>query len=164
MHRSITSAGRSGRLEDALELFNSMPNLGFKRDLKAYNNLIWAAGNCGREDLSLEFYRDLIDKAHFKPNIYTYGALMHAFAKSKNHQKAMQLLQQMKHDHIRPNHVILSTAMEACAEASQHQAALSILHMARYDYNMEPDMTMMNTAIKACCIVKDLDTAEQLAK
>jgi len=56
-----------------------------------YNNLIWGVGNVGKLDLSRKYYDELI-KAGLRANVYTFGDLIHACAKSKNYMQALQYL------------------------------------------------------------------------
>ena len=71
----------------------------------SYNNAIWCTGNVGRLDLSKAIFNELLDNPRLKPNVYTYGSLLHACAKGKNHQLALKYLDQMETFGIRPNQV-----------------------------------------------------------
>lgn len=104
INHAITMAGRLDRMSDALELFHSIPKLGFQPDLMSYNNIIWSAGHLGRVDLAKNMFSSLSSSA-MKPNIYTYGALMHAFARSKDFKQALTYLDIMTKQGIAPNQV-----------------------------------------------------------
>ena len=51
--------------------------------------------------------------------------------------------------------------MEACAEAGKYREALSVMDRIQ-QAGLQPDLTTMNTAVKACCLSGQLDEAEKL--
>jgi hypothetical protein len=92
VNHAITTAGRLYRPDDAVEIFRSIGKLGFKADLMTYNNVIWCVGNAGRFDISKQFFAELLTRSDLKPNVYTYGSLMHACAKIKGYKQALLYL------------------------------------------------------------------------
>ena len=92
VNHAITTAGRLYRPDDAVEIFRSIGKLGFKADLMTYNNVIWCVGNAGRFDISKQFFAELLTRPDLKPNVYTYGSLMHACAKIKGYKQALLYL------------------------------------------------------------------------
>lgn len=163
LNHAITTAGRLGRIEDAMEIFNSIKKVGYSPDLMSYNNVIWCAGNAKRTEISRKIFNQLSDSAHLKANVYTYGALMHGFAKTKNYKQALALIDEMTRKGIKANQIVISSAMEACAESGQYKEALELLDRI-VALGLKPDVTMINTAIKACSIAGAMDEAESLAE
>ena len=162
INHAIITAGRLRRVEDAMTIFRSLSLLGFTPDLMSYNNAIWCAGNGGRPDLAKTIFNELLENQRLKPNVYTYGSLLHACAKSKNYQLALKYLKQMDDLGIEPNQVVFTSAMEACAMSGRYKEALMVMDkMKRKD--LVPDLTMVNAAIKACCLGGAMDEAEELA-
>ena len=92
VNHAITTAGRLYRPDDAVEIFRSIGKLGFQADLMTYNNIIWCVGNAGRFDVSKQFFAELLTRTDLKPNVYTYGSLMHACAKIKGYKQALLYL------------------------------------------------------------------------
>ena len=92
INHAITTAGRLFRPDDAIEIFRSIKKLGFVADLMTYNNVIWCVGNAGRYDISKQFFQELLSRPDLKPNVYTYGSLMHACAKIKGYKQALLYL------------------------------------------------------------------------
>ena len=162
VNHAIITAGRLRRVDDAMTIFRSLPVLGFTPDLMSFNNAIWCAGNGGRLDLSKTIFNELLDNSRLKPNVYTYGSLLHACAKSKNHQLALKYLRQMDEQGIEPNQVVFTSAMEACAMSGQYKEALMVMERMK-SKKLSPDLTMVNAAIKACCLGGAMEEAEELA-
>lgn len=163
INQLITVAGRLNKIDDALEIFRSIPKLGFQTDLMSYNNIIWSAGNVGKIELAKTLFSELLDGKQLKPNVYTFGSLMHGCAKVKAYQQALTYLDLMNDLHIPPNQIVFTSAMEACAEAGQYKEALNIMNQMSF-YGMKPDTTMINAAIKACSLAGVMDEADSLAE
>ena len=145
-----------------MEIFQSITRLGCIPDIKSYNTIIWSAGNSARQQEAEYLFNELSNHKKLRPNIYSYGALMHGFAKSKSYKRALFHLDDMTRRGIQPNQVVVSSAMEACAAAGQYKAALEIMqNMSRT--GVQPDITMLNTAIKACTHAGAMGEAENVA-
>jgi len=121
VNHAIVSAGRLGRTEDAIEIFRSLKGLGFSPDLMSFNNVIWCAGHSGKLELSKKLFKEMLATTKLKPNVYTYGSLIHACAKAKNYKQALLYLDHMYEYNIVPYQIVFTSAMEACAESGQYQ-------------------------------------------
>ena len=167
MNLAITTAGRLGRVEDAMEIFRGISSLKFKPDLMSYNNIIWSAGQAGKIALAKQLFEELLnlptDIMTREPNAHTFGALIHACAKVKDYKQALIYLNKMLEEDIKPNLVVFTSAIEACSEAGQYKEALNLLNKMK-QYNMKPDVTMINAAIKACCMSGKMDEADALSE
>ena len=193
-NHAIITAGRLGRIDDALEIFEAlsdratdtrrnmdvskgnnnyhehrpiMNNLGYGPDLMTYNNIIWSTGNAGRFELAKSLYSQLKDEIsskglRFRPNVYTFGSLIHGCVKAKAYKQALLYLDEMEDQGIAPNQIVFTSAMEACAESGRYKEATSVMErMTRL--GMKPDLTMVNAAIKACSLAGAMDDADTLA-
>ena len=155
-------------MEEALEIFRSIETLKFTPDLMSYNNIIWSAGHSANVELAGQLFDELVNKSSKNlnvrsPNVYTFGALMHGFAKTKDYKKALYYINLMRNQNIKPNLIVFTSAIEACSQAGQYKEALGIIaHMK--DVGMRPDVTMINAAIKGCSIAGAMDEAEILAE
>eukprot|EP00981_Chlorochromonas_danica_P012152 scaffold4562_cov183-Ochromonas_danica.AAC.2 len=161
INHAIVTAGRLDRVDEAIEIFEKIPKLGFSADLMSYNNIIWTLGHCGRLEMAKKYFTRLSKTT--KPNVYSYGALMHGYARSKNAVQALLLLEEMKKANVVPNTVVFTSAMEACVESGRHREAMSLLQTLS-SYGIKPDLAMINSAIKACCLVGAMDDAERLSQ
>jgi len=129
----------------------------------SYNNIIWCAGHLGKVDLAKRLFLSLSSKSLHRPNVYTYGALMHGFAKSKDYKQALIYLDTMTKQGIKPNQVVFTSAIEACAEAGKYREALQVMDRIK-QAGVRPDLTMINTAVKACCLAGAMEEAEELVE
>ena len=113
--------------------------VGFEPDLMSFNNMIWAAGNVGNLDLAQKLLDDLRTHKNLRPNVYTFGSLMHCCAKTKAYERALAYLDEMDRMGVSPNQVVFTSAMEACAE--KHREALAVMERMK-STGMKPDLTM----------------------
>ena len=164
VNHALTAAGRIGRTNDAIMIFDNLEPWGLVPDIMTYNNMIWTLGNSGNLELVKKYHKQLLTKRpKLHPNIYTYGALMHGCAKTKNHQLAIIYLERMQEEGIKPNNVVFTSVLEACAENGGYKEALSVLDTMK-KLDVRPDITTYNAAIKACCLGGVMDEAEELAE
>ena len=186
VNHAIIIAGRLGRVDDALEIFNAVDgfkpkhkrkpgdsvtkNGGFEfgPDLMTFNNIIWSAGNAGKFELAKSLFTQLLNnddlrEKRLKPNVYTYGSLMHGCVKAKAYKQALEYLDKMEEHGVAPNQIVFTSAMEACAESGHYKEATGVMdRMIRK--GMKPDLTMVNAAIKACSLAGAMDDADTLAE
>lgn len=159
MNHAITTAGRLGRINDALEIFQGIG----QPDVMSFNNIIWSAGHAGKMELAKDLFTKLTTTTKLRPNVYTYGALMHACAKSRDFKKALGYLDLMQKQGITPNLVVFTSVIEACSEAGKYKEALGVMDRMK-SLGMKPDLTMINAAIKACSVSGAMDEAELLVE
>lgn len=161
LNYAITAAGRLGRVDDAVRVFENVQTLGYTPELRTYNNIIWAVGHCGRVDLALHYYQELLQSTNLNasaatnglpsPNVYTYSAVMHAFAKSHNYKEALAFLDDLMCKGKKLNLIVFGAAMDACASIGKYKEALLVLKRAE-ESGFTADSTLLNTAIKACLV------------
>ncbi len=185
VNHAIITAGRLGRVEDALEIFNavegfkpkskrkpsemeSMGGFAFGPDLMTFNNIIWSTGNAGRFELAKSLFTQLVNndslrERRLQPNVYTYGSLMHGCVKARAYKQALDYLDKMEEQGVEPNQIVFTSAMEACAESGQYKEATGVMDR-MINRGMKPDLTMVNAAIKACSLAGAMDDAETLAE
>ncbi|RYY81281.1 hypothetical protein EON63_15780 [archaeon] len=100
------TAGKLGRLNNSIEIFTYLSSLGYLPDLMSYNSLIYACAHNRRLDLAEEYFNLLQKNLH--PNVYSYAALMHGYARMKDTEGARRLLEMMQREGVEPNNVVLT--------------------------------------------------------
>eukprot|EP01031_Cornospumella_fuschlensis_P033645 gene33645-40700_t len=106
VNHAIMTAGKVGRLNSSIEIFSHLSNLGYLPDLMSYNSLIYACSHNRRIDLAEEYFKLL--QNHKQPNVYSYAALMHGYARAKDTEGAKRTLEMMQREGVRPNSVVLT--------------------------------------------------------
>lgn len=164
MNLAIMVAGKRGRLQDAITVFENIPTMGYQPDIKSYNNMIWAAGHCGHDDIAHRYYQDLLhSEQQFIPNVFTYSALMHAYARAQKADKALDLLKTLLSNKEEINLVVFGAAMDACAEAGRAADAMWILDQV-IAMGLSPDLAMLSTVVKACLAAGEVAKANDIVQ
>jgi pentatricopeptide repeat domain-containing protein 1 len=119
--RLIVSLGRSGRTDQALQLYQSLD----KPTIRQLNACIDACARARPVRLDQAFQllqQTQTEKSSLIPNVYTFGALMSACARAGQVDAALKLLHQMTDTYgVTPNAVVYNAAISACARATTPQ-------------------------------------------
>ena len=84
-----------------------------------------------------------------KPNNFHYSIAITACQRTCDHQHALKLLEDMKHNHIKPDTITYSAAISACEKGHQWEKALQLLQQMQRD-RIKPSTITYSAAISAC--------------
>lgn len=122
---AISSLGRRGMLQEALDIFGDIRKAGFPRNVITYGAIVDACEKSRDWPRAL----DLLEQMHSEdvaPNAVTYNAAMSACVKGKQWRKALALFGEMKAQQLDPSVVSYSCAFGACKQARLWQQALQL--------------------------------------
>ena len=158
IERNIISLGRKGKIDQALEIYNSLD----QPLIRQMNAIIDACSRSRPVRLDLSF--SILRHAPVAPNVYTFGSLMSVCARAGSAQHAIRLLRTMERDYgVEPNAVVYNTAVSACGRANppQPDLALKLLQEAR-DRGLRMSVVGYNAAISAAAQAGDWPGAVSL--
>mmetsp|Transcript_18106 Transcript_18106/g.22164 ORF Transcript_18106/g.22164 Transcript_18106/m.22164 type:complete len:818 (+) Transcript_18106:56-2509(+) len=200
LENSIQKLGRIGKTDDALSWYryawkgssnthtshnnqNSskalVKNNGIRPTTKLMNMAIDACARARppRLEEAFRIFHDGVDEGVLSANVYTFGALMSACARSlaqhNNHNddafdRAITLLDTMQKApyHVKPNAVVISTAILACTNCSPPRVdtALELLRKCQDDHSIEMNVVPYNTVLNALARSKSYATALNIFK
>ncbi|CAJ1404314.1 unnamed protein product [Effrenium voratum] len=136
----ITACGRASQPGIAELLFEELRALG--PDLVAFSALLGAVAWARALALLAE-----IPEHRLVPNVFTYTAVMGAFARAKRWQDCLGLLSEMRSLGLAPNVVSFGSAISACEKA--WRVALALLD-GMEDLSVQRNVVTFNAAIAAC--------------
>jgi pentatricopeptide repeat protein len=155
----------------------------FKRiqypDAKKYAIMIQGYGNIHEPDRAMELLRDMLcQDSHVEPNISVITAVMDAFAKSNNPERAREVLQLVADDPkckqlgIRPNAFTYGVVLKCLARSTSLDAGKSaealLDEMERRsqagESDFKPNERSYQLAIQACHMAGDVDRAKVLTE
>ncbi len=84
---------------------------------------------------------------NLRPNVYTYGSLMHGCVKARNYRQALYYLDMMEEHNITPNQIVFTSCMEACAESGKYREARDVMER-MIELGMKPDLTMVSSTCR----------------
>lgn len=89
----LYTLGRAGRISDAIHVFKvEMPQMGVAPSTSTYNTMISMLCQQEREELALEFLRDMEKSTYCKPEVQTYFPLLKACFKGGNKDDRLSML------------------------------------------------------------------------
>ena len=96
-----------------------------------------------------------------KPNNFHYSIAITACQRTCDHQQALKLLKDMKHNHIKPDTITYNAAISACEKGNQWEKALQLLQQMQHD-RIKPNTITYSAAIDACYKADQKDQALDL--
>nr|XP_004487325.1 pentatricopeptide repeat-containing protein At1g11900 isoform X2 [Cicer arietinum] len=94
--------GRTGRVDEMLDVFASMKETGFLPDTVSYNTLITGLRKVGRSDMCFAYFKEMIENGNV-PNLITYTALINVFGRAGNVEESLKCFRDMKLKGILPS-------------------------------------------------------------
>eukprot|EP00871_Galdieria_phlegrea_P003441 jgi/Galph1/4098/GphlegSOOS_G2739.1 len=109
---TMDSLLKSGKIEECIRTFLSMPSLGVKRDVASWSIYVTALGRMEKYN-EAEQSLSSMHKEHIQPNIYTYSALIEALGKGGLCLRALRQFRAMSElDNISPNTVTYNAVIK----------------------------------------------------
>ena len=104
-----------------------------------------------RGEVALELFTLVQHAEHFsaKDKMFLYSSAINACAKTKQPQRAVDLLSEMSRLGLQPNAVAYNAAISACEKVSKWEVALKLLDKMR-DRGVQANTISYSAAISAC--------------
>jgi len=185
VERAIVRLGRSGKTDDALDLYRRTmrecrhdSTVAGRNKLKLMNLAIDACARARPTRLSTAFdiffdevsSDDGVEKraTNLRPNVFTFGALMSACARARDAEKAIKLLDVMQSKYgVKPNAVVFGAAISACERSysnAMYSTSLDLLERACSDPSVALSPILFNTAMSACARAEKWELAVGLIR
>jgi pentatricopeptide repeat protein len=160
---AIASSGSPDAGERAESLLRSMWSV--HPNGRTYTTCMNAWSQCGRPDKAqalLYEMKEIYEKTHdvsLEPNCVSYATVIHAYAVSRDHDKAMKayaIFQDMIQNGVEPNRVTYNNLLNCCASSTTHPELIDPLIDLVEDLYLEvleqknPDQYTFGTVLKAC--------------
>jgi pentatricopeptide repeat domain-containing protein 1 len=141
----ITAYGKTGRIDQAMEVYRDMSMRGCERNVITYSSLISAAEKAGRLDIALELLKTM-QKEGIRPNTITYNSLLAACCHGGNWEMAQHLFDQMQKEGNRPDVITFAALINAFERGHQWRLALTALDMMQ-NFGLHPDANIFNSLL-----------------
>lgn len=132
-------------LAQELERAKAVPNFHSGKAMTAILSNLARRRNVG---IALSVWQ-WMDSAGIEKNVFHYNAMISVCEKTKDHRRAMQLLDEMDSKGIRKNQVTFSSAISACEKAGQWRDALRLFDQMKAN-GVDRTAIAYNAAISAC--------------
>ena len=144
----MSSCSKSKLWQEALHLFNVMPEANVQHNVISYSAAISACEKGEQSQQALSFFRKMVQKK-VEPNVITYNAIISATGKVSDWQKSLSFFEKIHTSNAQPSIISYNAAISACEKSGQWQRALTILEgMMKSQFH--PDDLSFNATISAC--------------
>lgn len=147
---------KSGEIEDALVLFEAMP----ERDLVSWTGIIVGCGQHGRAKEALLFLDEMV-KSGLKPNEVTFLGALSACRHAGLVEEAMSIFKSMKFVHgLEPHLEHYYCIVDLLGQAGCFKEAEVLIA----EMPFEPDKTIWSSMLKACGTHKNIELVNTIAE
>lgn len=154
-----------GKLENARQLFDEMPDLGFKHYVSSYNTLIAAYVNRGLLTTGMKL-KVTMEKNGITPNVITYNILINGFCKEGKLHDAYKMFNEMNRMNVALNTITYNTLISGYCKSGKTEKGNQIFEeMVRN--GIKVDILTYNALLLGLCnegktrraayLVKELD-------
>ncbi|XP_059624043.1 small ribosomal subunit protein mS86 (rPPR1)-like [Cornus florida] len=161
LSHSIILYGQATMLNNAIQTFDQMPELGIQRTAKSLNALLFsciAAKNYGEvKRIFLEFPK----KYEIEPNLDTYNTVIKAFCESGSSSSVYSILAEMDRKHCTPNATTFGTLIAGFYKEEKYEDVGKALEIMK-NRDMHPGLSIYNIRIQSLCKLKKSMEAKAL--
>ncbi|KAI4345438.1 hypothetical protein L6164_012563 [Bauhinia variegata] len=119
-----------GRVEEALDVFVKLKNVGFCPSVTTWNACIFACLKNGKTDLVWTLYEQMMEcGVTEKIDVETVGYIIKAYCQEKEFSKGYELLRQVMEDGFCPDNAVFNTLISGLCEERQHFRVSELLHL-----------------------------------
>jgi len=147
--RIITSHGKAGRCEDALQHLRSSRTGDARKDVFLYSAMIKVCGDLRKWSLAVQMLTTMQDNG-IPPNLVCYNSAITACVKSNQAQAALDIVNSLLQRGVTVDQYTCSSALKAYACLNSWQAALQFLKMMSTTFNIKPNAHCYSAAVNAC--------------
>lgn len=107
----INGFAEHGCSQEAINLFNKLPEVGLKPDYVAFIGVLTACSHAGLVDKAFHYFNSMTEHYHMSPSKEHYGCMVDLLCRSGRLQEAEDMIKDMP---FRQDDVVWSTLLRAC--------------------------------------------------
>ncbi|KAK4525051.1 hypothetical protein GAYE_SCF07G2956 [Galdieria yellowstonensis] len=153
----IDICSRTGRMEEALQLFEEIKSIGEKPDEYTYNALIKGYARAGNVQSAVQISNQMHSEG-IVPRAITYSVLIDSLGKCKMLDEAFAFFEEMQVKGISPNGITFNVLLSACAACNDYTRALMIVEWME-QRGMDFDRYTFNALIQSAVNSKNYEEA-----
>lgn len=159
--RLISLYGQSGMFENALKMFDELPDLKCGRTVMSFNALLSACVNSKKFDMVDELFRELPSKLSIDPDLISFNIVIKALCEMGSLDNAVSMLDEMEERGLQPNLVTFNTILNEFYGNSQYGEGEKIWDRME-KCNVIPDVRSYNAKLRGMTNEKRMTGATEL--
>ncbi|EYU33904.1 hypothetical protein ABFS82_08G149500 [Erythranthe guttata] len=157
----IVLYGQAGLVEDAINLFDEMPDLGIQASVKALNSLLFSCAIAGEYGEMKRVFSEFPRKYGLEPNLDTYNTLLKGLCESGSANSAHSILAEMESKGIKPDAKTFSVAIAGFYKEEKFDDVEKMIVLMK-KYGVQKGIGVYNVMIQSLCKLKRSNEAKAL--
>ncbi|KAK6917314.1 Pentatricopeptide repeat [Dillenia turbinata] len=158
---SIVLYGQAGMLDQAIQTFEKMNQVGVDPSVKSLNALLFSCILSKKYDEVNRIFVDFSKKYSIKPNLDTYNTVIKAFCEMGKSSSGFSLLAEMDRKGIKPNATSFGTMLAGCYNEEKYDDVGKVLKLIE-EHGMRPGLSTYNIRIQSLCKLRKSSEAKAL--
>ncbi|XP_052202468.1 pentatricopeptide repeat-containing protein At1g61870, mitochondrial isoform X2 [Diospyros lotus] len=158
---SIVLYGRADLLDNALQTFDKIPDLGVERTAKSLNALLFSCIVAKNYNEVKRIYLEFPKKYGIEPNLDTYNTVIKAFSESGSSSSGYSVIAEMDRKRCRPNATTFGTLIAGFYREEKYDDVGKVLRLMK-EYDISPGISTYNIRIRSLCKLKKSMEAKAL--
>lgn len=122
----ITSLGRRGKWQKALELFQMLKKDGHVPNQITYGAIVAALAKSNKLDMAMDIFEEMLERG-LQPNVQIYTSLIHCCRFSGEWKQALELFSEMvEDDELKPDVITYTALICTCLQAGEWKESLNL--------------------------------------
>ncbi|GAB2298846.1 hypothetical protein Dimus_032924 [Dionaea muscipula] len=147
---SIVLFGQAGMINDAIETFEQMGELGVRRTVKSLNSLLFACILAKKYDEVSRVFMDFPGRFDIKPNLDTYNWVIKAFTESGSSSSGYSIVAEMGRNGCKPNATTFGYLISGFYKEEKMEDVGKVLNLME-EHGVKPGLGTYNIRIHSLC-------------
>ncbi|KAL5215791.1 hypothetical protein ABZP36_007192 [Zizania latifolia] len=159
----ISGYCKSGKMEDAMAVYNDMVESGMVPNTVTYNVLINGYGKVGDIGSAVAVYQQMmLRRCH--PDVVTFSSLIDGYCRCGKLDDALSIWNEMAQHHIQPNVYTFSIVIHSLCKQNRSEEAVGLLNELNMRSDIAPQAFIYNPVIDVLCKCGKVDKANLIRK
>ncbi|KAL5214860.1 hypothetical protein ABZP36_004012 [Zizania latifolia] len=159
----ISGYCKSGKMEDAMAVYNDMVESGTAPNMVTYNVLINGYGKVGDMGSAVTVYQQMM-LLHCPPDVVTFSSLIDGYCRCGQLDDALRIWIEMSRYHIQPNVYTFSIVLHSLCKQNRPEEAVGLLNELNMRSDIAPQAFIYNPVIDVLCKGGKVDEANLIRK
>ncbi|CAO2823661.1 unnamed protein product [Amaranthus hypochondriacus] len=147
---AIVLYGQAGMLQNAIDTFQHMEQLGIGRTAKSLNALLFSSMLAKKYNEVKRIFMDFPKMYNIQPNIDTYNTVIKAFCEAGESSSSYSIVAEMGRKQCKPNNTTFSTMIAGFYKEKKFDDVGKVLELMK-EHDMKPGLSIYNTRILSLC-------------
>lgn len=161
LSHAIVLYGQAGMIQEAINTFKQIEELGVRRTVKSLNALLFSCILAKDFKELKRIYIDFPRIYEIKPDVETYNNVIKAFSESGSTSSAYSVLTEMDKAGTKPNSTTFSNMLAGFYKEEKFEDVEKVLKLMG-DYKVPRGVSIFNVRIQSLCKLKKSDEAKEM--